>query len=35
VAIEAVRPFADEFETIRFVFLDEELREVFARAGRR
>jgi O-acetyl-ADP-ribose deacetylase len=35
VAIEAVRPFEDEFETIRFVFLDDALREVFARAGRR
>jgi O-acetyl-ADP-ribose deacetylase len=35
VAIEAVRPFDDEFETIRFVFLDDALREVFARAGRR
>jgi O-acetyl-ADP-ribose deacetylase len=35
VAVEAVRPFESEFETIRFVFLGEELREVFARAGRR
>jgi O-acetyl-ADP-ribose deacetylase (regulator of RNase III) len=35
VAIEAVRPMEDEFETIRFVFLDDGLREVFARAGRR
>jgi O-acetyl-ADP-ribose deacetylase len=35
VAIEAVRTFDDEFETIRFVFLDDALREVFARAGRR
>ena len=34
VAIEAVRPFEEEFETIRFVFLDEGLREVFARADR-
>ena len=29
VAIEAVRPFEDEFETIRFVFLRDELRAVF------
>jgi O-acetyl-ADP-ribose deacetylase len=35
VAIEAVRLFEAEFETIRFVFLDDALREVFARAGRR
>jgi O-acetyl-ADP-ribose deacetylase (regulator of RNase III) len=35
VAVEAVRPFASEFETIRFVFLDERLREVFADAGGR
>jgi O-acetyl-ADP-ribose deacetylase (regulator of RNase III) len=35
VAVEAVRPFESEFEAIRFVFLGEELREVFARAGRR
>jgi O-acetyl-ADP-ribose deacetylase len=35
VAIEAVRPFEAELETIRFVFLDDALREVFARAGRR
>ena len=35
VAIEAVRPFEDEFETIRFVFLGDALREVFARVGRR
>jgi O-acetyl-ADP-ribose deacetylase len=35
VAIEAVRTFDDEFETIRFVFLDDALREVFARAGQR
>ena len=34
VAIEAVRPFEEEFETIRFVFLDQGLREVFARADR-
>jgi O-acetyl-ADP-ribose deacetylase len=32
VAVEAVRPFEDRFEEIRFVFLDDELREVFARA---
>jgi O-acetyl-ADP-ribose deacetylase (regulator of RNase III) len=35
VAVEAVRPFEDEFETIRFVFRDDGLREVFARAARR
>ena len=35
VAIEAARPFEDEFETIRFVFLGDALREVFAGAGRR
>ena len=35
VAIEAVRPFEPEFETLRFVFLEDALREVFARAGRR
>ena len=33
VAIEAVRPFEDEFETIRFVFLRDELRAVFERAA--
>ncbi len=33
VAIEAVRPFEDEFETIRFVFLRDALREVFERAA--
>ena len=33
VAIEAVRPFEAEFETIRFVFLRDELRAVFERAG--
>jgi O-acetyl-ADP-ribose deacetylase (regulator of RNase III) len=35
VAVEAVRPLEDEFETIRFVFRDDGLREVFARAARR
>ena len=35
VAMEAVRLFEAEFETITFVFLDGALREVFARAGRR
>lgn len=35
VALEAVRPFEDDFETIRFVFLSTALREVFATAGRR
>ena len=33
VAIEAVRPFEAEFETIRFVFLRDELRAVFERAA--
>ncbi len=33
VAIEAVRPFDTEFETIRFVFLQDELRAVFERAA--
>ena len=35
VAIEAVRPFEAELETIRFVFLQEELRAVFERAASR
>ena len=35
VAIDAVRPFAEDFETIRFVFLHQGLREVFASADRR
>ena len=35
VAIEAVHPFEDAFDDIRFVFLDDALREVFAGAGRR
>ncbi len=35
VALEAVRPSEDDFETIRFVFLSAALREVFATAGRR
>jgi O-acetyl-ADP-ribose deacetylase len=35
VAVEAVRPFEPEFDEIRFVFLDDELREVFAEAARR
>jgi O-acetyl-ADP-ribose deacetylase (regulator of RNase III) len=35
VAVEAVRPFEPEFDEIRFVFLDEPLREVFAGAARR
>jgi O-acetyl-ADP-ribose deacetylase (regulator of RNase III) len=35
VAIGAARPFEDEFETIRFVFLRTALREVFASAARR
>lgn len=35
VAVGAVRPFLPEFERIRFVFLDDALREVFAAAARR
>jgi O-acetyl-ADP-ribose deacetylase (regulator of RNase III) len=35
VAIKAVRPFEDAFDEIRFVFLGDALREVFAGAGRR
>jgi O-acetyl-ADP-ribose deacetylase (regulator of RNase III) len=35
VALEAVRPFEPGFDEIRFVFLGEELREVFAAAARR
>jgi O-acetyl-ADP-ribose deacetylase (regulator of RNase III) len=35
VAVAAVKPFEADFEQIRFVFLGEELREVFADAGRR
>ncbi len=35
VAIEALSPFEDDFETIRFVFLRAALREVFASAARR
>jgi O-acetyl-ADP-ribose deacetylase len=33
VAIDAVRPFEGDFDVIRFVFLGEELREVFERAA--
>ena len=33
VALGAARPFEQDFETIRFVFLGEELRAVFERAG--
>jgi O-acetyl-ADP-ribose deacetylase (regulator of RNase III) len=33
VAVGAVRPFAPDFEEIRFVFLDEAARDVFAAAG--
>ena len=33
VAIEAVRPFDEAFEALRFVFLQEELRAVFQRAA--
>jgi O-acetyl-ADP-ribose deacetylase (regulator of RNase III) len=35
VAVATVKPFEDDFDEIRFVFLGEELREVFAAAGRR
>jgi O-acetyl-ADP-ribose deacetylase (regulator of RNase III) len=35
VAIEAVSAFDGDFEEVRFVFLGDALREVFARAGRR
>jgi len=35
VALDAVRPFEDTFDEIRFVFLRDGLREVFADAGRR
>jgi O-acetyl-ADP-ribose deacetylase (regulator of RNase III) len=35
VALGAVRPFEPDFAEIRFVFLDDELREVFAAAARR
>lgn len=34
VALAAVRPLEGEFDEVRFVFLDERLREVFARAAR-
>jgi hypothetical protein len=33
VAIGAARRFEDELDTIRFVFLQEELRAVFERAA--
>jgi O-acetyl-ADP-ribose deacetylase (regulator of RNase III) len=33
VAVGAVRPFMDELDEIRFVFLDESLRKVFAQAA--
>jgi O-acetyl-ADP-ribose deacetylase len=33
VAVGAVRPLLDRFDEVRFVFLDEELRSVFAAAG--
>jgi O-acetyl-ADP-ribose deacetylase (regulator of RNase III) len=35
VAVEAVRPFEDDFDELRFVFLGEDLCKVFAAAGRR
>ena len=34
-AVEAVRPFEDRFDEIRFVFLDDELREMFESRFRR
>ncbi len=34
VAIEAARPFADRFDEIRFVFLEEGLRSTFEEANR-
>ncbi len=33
VAVGAVRPFADRLEEIRFVFLDEAMRDLFERAA--
>jgi O-acetyl-ADP-ribose deacetylase len=33
VAVAAVRPFADRFDEIRFVFLDDEPRGIFERAA--
>ena len=35
IAVASVKPFEDDFDEIRFVFLGEELREVFVNAGRR
>jgi O-acetyl-ADP-ribose deacetylase (regulator of RNase III) len=35
VAVGAVRPFADRFDEIRFVFLDDAMRDLFASADRR
>jgi O-acetyl-ADP-ribose deacetylase len=35
VAVGAVKPFEGDFDEIRFAFLDDELREVFAAAARR
>jgi O-acetyl-ADP-ribose deacetylase len=35
VAIDAVRPFESDFDAIRFVFLQDELRAVFERAAER
>ena len=34
VAVEAVRPFEPDFDEIRFVFLGDDLREVFSAAAR-
>ena len=33
IAVEAVRPFEDRFDEIRFVFLDDDLRAAFAGAA--
>jgi O-acetyl-ADP-ribose deacetylase (regulator of RNase III) len=35
VAVAAAKPFEDRFDEIRFVFRDEELRSLFARAAER
>jgi hypothetical protein len=32
VSVEAVRPFEESFDEIRFVFLDEAMRELYATA---
>jgi O-acetyl-ADP-ribose deacetylase (regulator of RNase III) len=33
VALDAVRPLLGQFDELRFVFLDERLRDVFAASG--